>query len=588
MAERTRARWRALGELLRPDALRWVVLGALVAGAAALTLAGPLVVRRIVDNATAGTDAASVARLAAFYLAIAIGAQLLAVVVAWFATLAAWRTTNALRLTIARHVLELDHEFHRQHTPGELIQRTDGDVTSVSEFLGRVVPKALGALLLVLGIVGVLAVLDWRLALGMLGYLALALTVIVRSRHRAVGESSEEMGALARLYGGIEERLTASEDLRANGAAQHAAWRFIEESEGALTGAVRRERAFLVMWWFVQAAVVAGWAIALVAGVLLFNAGAITLGTAFLMFQYVMLVSRPLEEVVHELETVQKANGAMVRVLDLLEVRPTIVDQGTTVPAAGALEIGFEAVGFDYGDDQPVLHDVTIDIPAGTSLGVIGRTGSGKTTFSRLVLRLVEANVGTVALGGVPVAEIPLAELRRRVALVPQEVELFTGTVRDNVALFDDTITDEAVADALARVGLDRLAAGDLHRQLGAGGAGLSAGESQLLSLARVWLRDPDVIVLDEATARVDPATEQRIEAAVADLIAGRTAVIIAHRLSTLHAVDAVAVFDRGRIVEQGPRTELLGDDESRYARLLELSLGAAPTGPVGSSAGES
>ncbi|MEM9517200.1 MAG: ABC transporter transmembrane domain-containing protein, partial [Actinomycetota bacterium] len=167
MAERTRARWRALGELLRPDALRWVALGALVAGAAGLTLAGPLVVRRIVDDATAGTDAASVARLAALYLAIAIGAQLLAVVVAWFATLAAWRTTNALRLTMARHVLELDHEFHRQHTPGELIQRTDGDVTSVSEFLGRVVPKALGALLLVLGIVVVLAALDWRLALGM-------------------------------------------------------------------------------------------------------------------------------------------------------------------------------------------------------------------------------------------------------------------------------------------------------------------------------------------------------------------------------------------------------------------------------------
>ncbi|MEM8619502.1 MAG: ABC transporter ATP-binding protein [Actinomycetota bacterium] len=579
MAERTRARWRALGGLLRPDAWRWAGLGVLVATSAALTLAGPLVVRRIVDNAADGTDAASVARLAGLFLAIAIGAQLFAVVVAWFATVAAWRTTNSLRLTIARHVLELDHEFHRQHTPGELIQRTDGDVTSVSEFLGRVVPKALGALLLVLGIVGVLVALDWRLAIGMLVYLCLALTVIVRSRHRAVGESSEEMGALARLYGGIEERLTAGEDLRANGAAQHAAWRFIEESEGALTGAVRRERAFLVMWWFVQAAVVAGWAVALVGGVLMFNAGAITLGTAFLLFQYVLLVSRPLEEVVHELETVQKANGAMVRVLDLLEVRPTIVDSGTTTPMPGALAIEFTDVGFDYGDDQLVLRDVSIEVPAGTSIGVVGRTGSGKTTFSRLVLRLVEATAGTISIGSTPIGDVPLDELRRRVALVPQEVELFTGTVRDNVTLFDDEPTDDAVTDALERVGLDRLAGRAMHRQLGAGGGGLSAGESQLLSLARVWLRDPDLIVLDEATARVDPGTEQRIEQAVGELIAGRTAVIIAHRLSTLRAVDSIAVFSAGQIVEHGSRADLLGDDESRFTQLLELSQGVVTSG---------
>ena len=162
---------------------------------------------------------------------------------------------------------------------------------------------------------------------------------------------------------------------------------------------------------------------------------------------------------------------------------------------------------------------------------------------------------------------------------MPQEVELFTGTVRDNVTLFDDEPSDDAVSDALARVGLDRLTGPAMHRQLGAGGGGLSAGESQLLSLARVWLRDPDLIVLDEATARVDPGTEQRIEQAVGELIAGRTAVIIAHRLSTLRAVDSIAVFSAGRIVEHGSRADLLGDDESRFTQLLELSQGVAASG---------
>ena len=223
--------------------------------------------------------------------------------------------------------------------------------------------------------------------------------------------------------------------------------------------------------------------------------------------------------------------------------------------------------------EQTILHDLDLDIAPGRSVGVVGRTGSGKTTFSRLLLRLVEATDGTMSLGGVPIADIPLAELRRRVALVPQEVELFEGTIRDNVTLFDPVPTDAAVEDALRRVGLGALAASGIHRTLGAGGAGLSAGEAQLLALARVWLRQPDLVVLDEATARIDPITEQRLEAAVAQLIAGRTTLIIAHKLSTLRMVDEVIVFDHGRIVEHDDREVLTAQGGSRYRYLLELAL---------------
>ena len=572
-AGETGGRWRALGALLRPDRWRWAGLGALVALASALTITGPLVIRRIVDTATDGTTSGEITRLASIFLAIAVVGQFLAVIVSWLATLLAWRTTNELRVTMTRHVLGLDHEFHRTHTPGELIQRVDGDITSVSEFLGQVVTKAAGAALLVFGMVVVLSVLDWRLGLGMAVYVAMALVVVLRGRHRAVSESADEMGALGRLYGGIEERLTAGEDLRANGAADHVAWRFVEDSEGALVSAVRRERAFLVMWWFVQGAVATGWVLALVLGAVLVGAGTITIGTAFLLFQFVLLIARPLEEVVHELETVQKANGAMVRVAELMAIRPMIVDTGTRHPLPGPLTIDANGVAFDYGDDRPVLRNVDIRIEAGRSVGIVGRTGSGKTTFSRLVLRLVEPTGGLVSLGGVPIGEIPLDELRRRVALVPQEVELFAGSLRDNVTLFDDEPTDDAVIDALQRVGLGALADGGIDRSLGAAGAGLSAGEAQLLALARVWLRDPDLLVLDEATARVDPETEHRLEAAVVELMRNRTTLIIAHRLTTLHSVDEIVVFDHGRIIEHGSRVDLVGDDASRFARLLAMSL---------------
>lgn len=590
------SRWRALIALLRPDASRWVGLGVLIGISSALALTGPLVVRHIVDVAVDGAARSQLVRLSLVFLAVALAAQMINVAVTWFATVTAWRTTNQIRIDLTRHVLGLDHEFHRTHTPGEMIQRVDGDVTSVSEFLGRVVPRFAGAAFVVIGMILILAVVDWRLALGALGYVVLSGWAVVRSRHRAVGESSDEMGAYARLYGGIEERLTAAEDLRANGAATHAMWRFVEDSTDAMASSVRRERAFLRMWWMVQTSVAGGSILSLLVGTALVARDVISVGTAFLLFQYVLLLSRPLEDVVDQLETVQKANGAMVRVIDLLAVRPGIDDGGATCPAPGPLSVGFRGVTFDYshapdaassyaslgeedasrrlstGADR-VLADIDIAISAGRSVGVVGRTGSGKTTLSRLVLRLVDASAGEVSLGGVPIRDIPRHELRRRVALIPQEVELFTGSVRDNVTLFDPAPSDDAVSAALSQAGLQALVDGGIHRELGAGGAGPSAGEAQLLAFARVWLRDPDLVVLDEATARVDPATEAKLEAAIARLLRGRTSLVIAHRLSTLRHVDEIIVLDHGRVVEHGLRADLVADDGSRFHRLLALAL---------------
>ena len=566
------SRWRALRALLAPDRRRWVVLGALVGAASGLAIAGPLVVRRIIDVATGGGTTSHLMRLAGLFLALAIAAQVLQMIAVWAATTTAWRTTNTIRVALARHVLRLDHEFHRTHTPGELIQRVDGDVTSVSDFLGQVVPKALGAVWVTGGIVLVLAVLDWRLAIGAAVYVSAAVLVLRIGRHRAVAEAQEEMSAMARLYGGIEERLTAAEDLRANGAAHHAMWRFQTESAGALETAVAREQAFMRLWWRLQSTVSAGTILALITGAVLVPRGSISLGTAFLLLQYVTLLERPLHDVIQQLEVVQKANGAMIRVLDLQAVEPTVLDGGVTSPPPGAMTIDFDDVSFHYGDDQQVLDDVSVRMIAGSTYGIVGRSGSGKTTLSRLVLRLVEPTSGTLRLGGVPIDEIPMNELRRRVALIPQEVELFGGTVRDNVTMFATGHDDWAVADALTRAGLGELAE-HLDRPLAAGGAGLSAGEAQLISLARVWLRNPDVVVLDEATARVDPETESRLNAAVRDLRRGRTVMIIAHRLSTLRDVDGVVVVDDGRVVEHGPRAELAADPSSRFARLLRTGL---------------
>jgi ATP-binding cassette subfamily B protein len=233
-------------------------------------------------------------------------------------------------------------------------------------------------------------------------------------------------------------------------------------------------------------------------------------------------------------------------------------------------------VTFSYGDAEPVLSDISFAVQPGHVLGVLGRTGSGKTTLTRLLLRLYEVEQGAVRIGGVDVREIPLAELRRRVGVVTQDVQLFAASVRDNLTLFDDTVPDERIMAVLADLGLldwfFSLPHG-LDTELQSGGGGLSAGEAQLLAFARVFFKDPGLVILDEASSRLDPATERLIERAVDHLLAGRTGLIIAHRLGTVQRADEILILDDGRIREHGPRESLIRDDTSRFAELLRTGM---------------
>ena len=578
MSEPAISHWQALGQLIRPQRRAYAGLAVVMGCAASLPVLTPLLVRRIIDTTVAGdATTASITTLAVVFLAMAIASQIATVVVSYYATTIAWKTANGLRTQLAAHVLGLGHGFHRDHSPGELIQRIDGDVTSVSDFLGRVLLKTGGAFLLLVGMFMVLTVLDWRIGLAFAIYLFLASRIAVRQRNKSVNEAVHEMSVKARLYGGIEERLVASEDLRANGAGPHAMWRFVQDATVGLDAATDMERAFLRLWWNMRTLLLGGLVLSLVASAALIDRDIITIGTAFVLFQYSLVIGRPLEDIVDQFDTVQKANGAMVRVVELLAMKPSIADTGTTSPAEGPLAVSFNDVGFDYGDDEPVLRHINLAIEPGQSVGVVGRSGSGKTTLSRLVLRLVEAGSGTVALGDVPIGNISQHELRRRVALIPQDVQLIGGTVRDNVTFFDHSWSDAEVAAALSEVGLDHLA-NSLDSLLGDASAvedaiGLSAGEAQLLAMARAWLRQPDVVVLDEATSRVDPETEEQLQHAIGRLLDGRTSIVIAHRLSTLRSVDRIVVMADGAIIEDGDRATLVADPTSEFRRLMDLAL---------------
>ncbi len=290
-----------------------------------------------------------------------------------------------------------------------------------------------------------------------------------------------------------------------------------------------------------------------------------------------MMLFRPIEQLTQQLQDLQRAIAGIGRVHELMQLRPEIVDgEGAPLPA-GPLALDFEDVSFIYEDgEEPVLEELTFRLEPGRKLGLLGRTGCGKTTLSRLLFRLYDPTAGRVRLAGEDLTDLKLAELRARVGIVTQEVQLFEATVRENLTLFDDSIDDERLHHIIAELGLTEwyVALPDgLDTKLGAGGKGLSAGESQLLALARVFLRDPGLIIMDEPSSRLDPATEGLIERGIERLLRGRTAVIIAHRLATVQRVDEIMIMENGRVLERGERAALAANPASRFSYLLRTGM---------------
>jgi ATP-binding cassette subfamily B protein len=323
----------------------------------------------------------------------------------------------------------------------------------------------------------------------------------------------------------------------------------------------------------------AGWVVVFAMGAYFYRAGTMSLGTVYLMFQYTAMLRWPLGQIAQEAQDFQKASASIVRIRQLYDT-PVLIGDGPGMPIpVGPLAVEFTNVSFGYtagdGHPAPVLKDVSFRLEPGRVLGILGRTGSGKTTLTRLLFRLYDPDAGTIRLGDVDLRQAQLGGLHQRVAIVTQEVQLFHATVRDNLTLFDRSIADSAIMQVLAELGLlpwlRALPAG-LETELGPGSAGLSAGEAQLLAFARVFLRDPGVVILDEASSRLDPATEQLIERAVDRLFhpggAHRTGIVIAHRLATVRRADDILILEDGRVVEYGPRERLARDHQSRFHAL--------------------
>ncbi len=319
-----------------------------------------------------------------------------------------------------------------------------------------------------------------------------------------------------------------------------------------------------------------GMAGALALGTWLFQRDAITVGTIYLILHYLKQLHNPMADIAQRMGVAQSASVSAQRVKELLDTQSAIPDRGRKAIATEGLSVEFDSVSFAYSPGTPVLRNVSLLLEPNRVLGILGRTGSGKTTMSQLLFRLYDPQDGSVRLGEVDVRDVPSAELRRRIGLVTQEVQLFQGTIRDNLTLFDPSIQDDRILESIMALGLEewyrRLPSG-LDTELKTGGGQLSAGEAQLLAFTRVFLRDPDVVVLDEASSRLDPWTEHLTNQAVKSLLRDRTGVIIAHRLGTVVLVDEVLIMEDGRVIEHGAQQALSNDESSRFHRLRQVGL---------------
>jgi putative ABC transport system ATP-binding protein len=479
---------------------------------------------------------------------------------------------SGLRIKAFRHVHDLSVAHQQAEQRGSLVSRVTSDVDTITNFIQE------GGLTLFVSIAQmalatiVMAVYSWQLTL-LIWVCFLPLFATMRLVQKKTGARySAVRTAIGRMLGSVSETLVGAPVVRAYGIEDRMGARMDEaiiRTRRAQIGAQR-----VVITTFSAGEIAAGLANAgvIVVGTLLGVGGDLTAGQIVAMLFLVSLFITPVQWGVEVLNEAQNAISGWRRVIGLLEAVPDVPDPG----AAGTdlpdrpLDVHFDHVAYAYPGGARVLHDVDVTIPARGRIAVVGETGSGKTTFAKLLTRLMDPVEGAVLIGGVDARRIPFEQLRRRVVMVPQDGFLFEGTLADNVRYGAPGADDAAVARAFEALGLGDWLAGQPHgvaTAVGQRGESLSAGERQLVALARAYVADPDLLLLDEATSAVDPATEQRIARALEALTRGRTTVSIAHRLSTAQAADEVFVFDAGRLVERGSHRQLV-DQGGIYAGL--------------------
>ena len=556
----------------------WVpAIGAfVVAGLATLArLAGPLAVRVGIDQGISDGNKRAVTVAALIYIGLLLLQYVLSVISRYGISWVGERYLLRLRQIVFSHLIRMDMGFYAKSKSGVLVARMTSDIESLQEFAGdgAVMPLTNG--LTVVGVAVAMLFLDWQMAVAVyviIGVLIVATVIFQRYASRAYGQVRERVGA---VLAGLQEGIAGVRVVQAftqEGTQASAFGRVNEDYYEANMAAARA-----ISWYFPIIAFLRVVAIAsvLVIGGLRVIDGTLSFGTIVAFLLYLDWFFQPLINLANVYNLLQSAMAALAKLFGLLDEEPAVTDRtgayDAAVPVKGG--VGFDAVTFGYIEGHPVIRGIDLEVPAGQRLAVVGETGAGKTTIAKLALRFYDPDAGSVSLDGADLRDLTESSRVDAIALIPQDGFLFEGTLGENIAFGAPDATLEDIWNVLRAMGIDdwvRALPDGLETEVRERGGRFSAGERQLVALARAFLADPTVIVLDEATSNLDPETELEVEGALRVLLAGRTAIVIAHRLKSAERADRVIMIDDGAIIADGTHDELV-EASPDYRHLVEV-----------------
>ncbi|MDE3024345.1 MAG: ABC transporter ATP-binding protein [Acidobacteriota bacterium] len=568
---------RRLWKYLEGMHLRAAVMILVAVGNAACQTGGWLLVRSAIDGGITKRNTQYLTVIVAIYLAVAAAGWFLQAILIRGLAGIGQRMVLGLRRDLFDHLTGLSLRYFSQQKAGWIIARLTSDVDAVSDVLSQGMPTLVSSVVLLPSAVAALLIADWRLGLVVFAIVPPAIVLTRWFTHVSHVALVETRNRIAAVTAQIAESVAGMAVVQAFNRERAFQAQFDELNAANRVQSIYTQKIFSIFFPSIELLGVTATCAVLFTGEKLLAHGAVSIGTLITALYLLQLVFQPLQDLSDVYGQLQSGAAAMVKIAAILDEEPTIESAPDARPLPridGDLDI--DRVVFAYGE-EPVLRGISIHVPAGGCLALVGESGHGKSTLARLVGRFYDPDEGAVRVDGVDLRTVELRSYRRTLGVVLQDPFLFSGTIASNIRFAKPEASDEEVAEVAAAVGVDRVAArlsGGLDHEVREGGSGLSAGERQLISIARALLADPRILILDEATSNIDRPTEVLIERALDRLLAGRTSIIIAHRLSTVRRADEIVVIERGRVAQRGGERELLAQDGPfrRLAHALEAA----------------